>query len=217
MPREVTSKEKEVIQRLTYSLHILDKLVFPANPANIFLFMEKPSDREHEWMVRRRINPDACYIGYGEDVVKKSECYSMFCFGIDEFLARCMAKRFRLVKNGRILEKLTQDEAIVGIAAHEVRHRIQCHFPSLELLSPALPHNLLSEYVRRAIGIYKPFFEKLPKEFRTQEFDSLAIQHLAMELFHWGEGSSDNIAGLVRAGARQIRPFEGLYGISTAT
>lgn len=215
MSREVTSKENEIIQRLTGFLRTLDNLVFPTNPIpNVFWIRQKPSDVE--WVEKQRVDPDDCYVNYGKNA-KGLEYYSVFCFGIDAFLASRMAKSFRLVKNGQILEKLAQDEVLVGFAAHEVRHRVQCHFPSLELLSPNLPHALISEYVRRVIGVYRPFFEKLPEEFRTQEFDSLAIQHLAMELLHWNEGSPDNIAGLVKAGARQIRPFEGLYGVSTVT
>ena len=94
--------------------------------------------------------------------------------------------------------KITLEEVFIGIAAHEVRHRVQ-HLLSIEWFSPEHAKTIDDPYFRRLIEFRRFIFASHPPEGNYQrEFDAKVIENLVVEKWHYGERKHSRIAEFIK-------------------
>lgn len=205
MKRKFTEVEEKTAQKITDTIGWLDKLVFPGNPVKkITLIKGRPK------------NPRV-YVSYipSENTEDGVDHYQICGYGLDKCIKKEMkAKRVILLYDDgaeRIrwenLPKISEQELLIGYAAHEVRHRVQEHF-KIEPFSPNLK-DIDSPYIRRIIKFIKILFEEGPPEGDYKlEFDAKTIEYIVIEMWHLKKREIPRIVSIVKAGARENIPFD---------
>ncbi len=83
--------------------------------------------------------------------------------------------------------KMTLEEVFIGIAAHEVRHRVQ-HLLPIEWFLPEHAKTIDAPYFRSLIEFRKFIFASHSPEGNYQrKFDAKVIENLVVEKWHYGE------------------------------
>lgn len=204
MKRKLTDAEEKMVQRIANVIGKLDGLVFPENSINkITAVRAKPPSGFYRFSY---FSPENA-----EDGI---EHYQIYGYGVDKVINEERKKRVILLQELKRKEyeyedlpKLTLEEILIGLAAHEVRHRVQYHLP-IELLSLELLDEIDNSYVRGLIDFIKLLYEEEPpKGDYNLEFDAKSIEYMVIEMWHWGERNASKIASKVKAGAREIQPF----------
>lgn len=206
MKRELREAEKDIAQKVADAIGRLDELVFSGNPIGKIIVVR-----------RKKAKGDSWRIGYvsPENAGSEGEHYRIHGYGLDKHIQEEQKKRVILLKElkkGRYedLPSPTLEELLVGIAAHEVRHRVQRHF-LIDLLSPDIPQDVTNQYIQGLIRYRKIAFEvEPPKGDYRLEFDAKAIEYMIVEMWHFGERDGMRIAEMVKTGARDLRPFDEL-------
>lgn len=215
MGRDFTKEEERIVKEATDFIAMLDRLVFPNNPIKtIHWITGKPSDFDS--MRSTMVTSADCYIGYNspEQSPDGEEGYHIFCHEIDKWLED--RKKEPIVLMTKMLSgatfdqmpRLSEQEVIVGLAAHEVRHRAQSFLQFL-YFSPEIIPALSDRYIRNVIGLLKHCLDNTsqPPGDYVREFDAKVVELIAQELFHFRKGGPGNIASLIRSGANEVRFF----------
>lgn len=203
--RRLTEAEEKIAQKIADAIGWLDKLVFPGDPIKKITVIRGRPKSESQGV-------DVGYVSK-ENTEDGIEHYQIFGYGIDEEIKKELEKRIILLKgkkkiNYQSLPKITLEELLIGIAAHEVRHRVQHHFP-IELISYEILEDIANSYVKGLIEFIKLLFEQEPPEGDyKQEFDAKSIEYMIIEMWHWKEKEVSKIASIVKAGTREICPFD---------
>ena len=167
-------------------LESLDRLVFPENPATINF-----SIRKHRF---------GYPIGYHPN--KNTEVrYSIYLDGVAGFFQEEKKKRGlwipRSSKNQTRFLRLTWEELLVSIVAHEIRHRVQQDC-SLKKFSPKVANLVEDELLKAIIEFNELEFEERRKIYirdnksktfikdrvNRKEFDASVIERLVANMIH---------------------------------
>ena len=108
------------------------------------------------------------------------------------------------------LDNFTEEEVILAIAAHEVRHRVQWTL-QIKLLKPEDKENILDQELKLLISFLAFTFEEstLMKPEMSwfkdlKEFDAEVIAWLVAKLWHEGNRDLSKLAQIIKAGAEKI-------------
>jgi hypothetical protein len=180
----------------------LDKEVFSENPIKriIILRMRPPSEA-------KRI----AYIPEEGAVSNEPEHYVIHNYGLKKIIDQECRKRVILLsesERSKDFIKMTLEEVFIGIAAHEVRHRVQ-HLLPIEWISPEHARTIDDPYFRRLIEFRRIIFTSHPPEGNYQrEFDAKVIENLVVEKWHYGERNHSRIAELIRLEPKHLAKAE---------
>ncbi|MCD6114953.1 hypothetical protein J7J74_01540 [bacterium] len=168
----MSADDWKIANRLFQTIGSLDRIVFLDEdgylmPATIVLVTNPPPDEDH-------------FIEYSHPE------YHIFVPGIAKHLQNAakgnlilLAENFKL----QDLPVLTVDTLIVGIAAHEVRHRLQHFIPKNCWFSPdCSPKDGYMEKVVKFVD--RLFHYDPPRGDFNKEFDAKVIEFAAME-YYW--------------------------------
>jgi len=162
----------------------LDSMVFPENPATINFSVAK-----HRFGYPVAHHPN-----------KNSETrYSIYLDGIAAFFKEEKKRRCLWIagnRKGRKLLRPTWEELIVPVAAHEVRHRVQCG--SLKKFSPRSSNLIKNDPLRSIIEFNELEFKERYKIYirenkskifirdriNRKEFDASTIERLVASMIH---------------------------------
>jgi hypothetical protein len=187
--------------RLLSLLGLLDKLVFPANPIPIVIIAKN----------KQQEDPDSPFLHYSYDNSSGKEGYAVFeslDYRIKEVLKRRRHIYFNELLKLRSLEKLqpvSEEEFLVGLAAHEVRHRVQ-KLLNINLFSPEDAERAEDPDIKVllmfvAITMTEKGLDSLPNF--PEEYDAYVIEHLAARKRH--EGSTlQEIAIIIKESAEKL-------------
>ena len=181
MEKELELIEETIAMLIADRIAGLDKEVFLENPIKkiIILRMRPPSEA-------KRI----AYIPEEDVVSNEPEHYVIYDYGLKKIIEQERQKRVILLsKSGKSEDftKMTLEEVFIGIAAHEVRHRVQ-HLLSIEWFSPERAKTIDAPYFRSLIEFRKFIFASHSLEGNYQrEFDAKVIENLVVEKWHYGE------------------------------
>jgi len=108
------------------------------------------------------------------------------------------------------LDNFTEEEVILAIAAHEVRHRVQWTL-QIKLLRPEDKENILDQELKLLISFLAFTFEEStlmePEKswFKDlKEFDAEVIAWLVAKLWHEGKRDLSKLAQIIKADAEKI-------------
>lgn len=192
MEKELELIEETIAMLIADRIAGLDKEVFLENPIKkiIILIMRPPSEA-------KRI----AYISEEDAVSNEPEHYVIYDYGLKKIIEQERQKRVILLsKSGKSEDftKMTLEEVFIGIAAHEVRHRVQ-HLLPIEWFSPEHAKTIDAPYFRSLIEFRKFIFASHSLEGNYQrEFDAKVIENLVVEKWHYGERMYSRIAELIR-------------------
>jgi hypothetical protein len=121
-------------------------------------------------------------------------------------------KRRRCPSAGKEWEELppfTEESIIVGIAAHEVRHRVQKEF-QIEMIKPEDAENTSDPELKALIRFLAKVFEKYPPDLPSpklveEEFDATVIEWMIAKLWHEGERDILKLATIVKEDWEKIK------------
>jgi hypothetical protein len=186
----VEDKDIEIALKLITRIGVLDRKIFPDNPAT-FSYALKESPEEE-------------FVGF--EIPKDSEKERFYRIYLRN-LARVFNNRkkeehlpfFKLGEEKKQIELLRYkpEEFLLSAAAHEVRHRVQKDF-SLELLSPDNARSIENQLLRSIIEYCELEFKELKKiltrekkseeyinyRMRPAEFDAKVIEVLVANKTH---------------------------------
>ena len=194
---EYNSDDEDIAQTIANVIGGLDRFVFPETPiGKISVITGRPESEGQR-------------IGYTSPKQAESgvEYYVIFLYGLD----KAIDKINKIVQGGIIaterrkhLWELTPSEHLIGLAAHEVRHRVQYHLP-IALFSPEILGDIDNPHIRELIKFVSLLWEKHPSEGDYHlEFDAICAELLAIETWHRGEKDFSKIASIVKSGAKEI-------------
>ncbi len=159
----------KIADQLYQIIATLDRLVFENEntclmPATIVLATNPPPDKDH-------------YIEYYHPE------YHIFVPGIAQHLERAATGKLILLEGDHKSEELpdlTVDALIVGIAAHEVRHRLQRFLPKNCWFAQSSPSK--DDYMRKVVLFVDCLFRyDPPRGDFHKEFDAKVIEFAVME------------------------------------
>ena len=192
MEKKLELVEETIAMLIADRIAGLDKEVFSENPIKkiIILKMRPPSEA-------KRI----AYIPEEDAVSNEPEHYVIYDYGLKKIIEQeCRKRVISLSESGRSEDftKITLEEVFIGIAAHEVRHRVQ-HLLSIEWFSPEHAKTIDDPYFRRLIEFRRFIFASHPPEGNYQrEFDAKVIENLVVEKWHYGERKHSRIAEFIK-------------------
>lgn len=174
----------EMAQRIANEIGAMDGLIFPEDPIPeiAIVRMEPPKNRVISYVPK----------GEGED-----EHYSIYGYGLDKWVERELKIRIILLRDWEEGHKRYEDhpqrtlaELLVGIAAHEVRHRLQYLDDEIQMFSPEDAERIEDPYGWRLVEFQISYFANVPPEDMEgrdyrKEFDAEIIERWAREEFHW--------------------------------
>ncbi len=188
--------------RLAGIISKLDKLVFGENKIEkkIVIIRKKPEENEtFVWYMPKEKNPERKdyykILGYADKIVAE---------GLKNSRHISVAEQ----KSGKSygeLQSLTEDELLIGIAAHEIRHGLQ-YYDLVDLFSPEDAEYIKDPELRLLINFVNKSFELNPPITapREKEFDARIIEHLASKKWHEKE-SFEEIAKIIKINPKKLR------------
>lgn len=216
--RKWTKQDKKMATQFAKILSGLDKLVFPDNPIPKIRFFSDTKPKKIP------------YISYGFKKCKsrKNDCYTVFGCGFSKKVRlQCNFKQHLIwgqrKKNGRIKDvelfdskhPLRIKDVLFGMAAHEVRHRLQFH-RLIRLIKKNCSRFYKDIYLfylkqiaaKSTFGLYKYYKGNNAKR-REDEFDATMVEYLVISLIHYGHGCADNETALKKlASIIMIKPSQ---------
>lgn len=184
MSRELTEKEDEIATIIAGYLDMMDKSVFPEKPIKNIFIVENPPLNDRGGSV--------LYISEEKDISGEGEHYLICGYGIDKKIEKAKEDP---VKNILIKEfgKSDQDtpipsseEVIIGLAVHEVRHRVQEYFSKKKLFTPEIANEIKSDYLKKLIKFLELIcLDKPDVKGSDRQFDALVIEMWCKEKWHW--------------------------------
>ncbi|MBD3207914.1 MAG: hypothetical protein GF370_00460 [Candidatus Nealsonbacteria bacterium] len=186
----------------------IDIQIFPDDPCEALAFLyQKPRDTSLDFGYVSNLPPSPI-IGH-----EGGEAYLIFSYNIEERIAKEQAKKLILFDDEalKMETNYTFEEAILGIAAHEVRHRVQHHYDERRF-HPYSDKDKIPPYFQRVLMYYQieaRIETSNVSQFRN-EFDAQALEQIAVEYFHNRKMSIENgddiqkIAQIVNSGPQEI-------------
>lgn len=184
----------KIIRRISQ----LDRLIFGKNYAKRIVIVRKAPEKGKKWIqyVIKGIDPN------------ESDYYEIMGY-LDEVMANEIDGRrhisvndFKSEKSYQELQPFTEDETVIAIAAHEVRHRVQ-YRQQINLFSPEDANRVKDFDFKCLIKFLTMLFENSPPNTAPadEEFDAMIIEHLAAK--KWREGSNlREIAEIIKKDAK---------------
>lgn len=195
MKRNFSPQEWEATSLLVKAIGGIDRLVFLEDPIKIVIIKQRRG---------KEIWEKVSYIPR-EESADGTEHYNIFAYGIDKYLEAVIKKSQKVVvmvdDQGELMELenlplLTLQVLVVGIAAHEVRHRLQ-EYNRIKMFSPADANNqALAPRVRGHIKIRRKFPPSRQKN-PAEEFDAKVVELMAEEICYRKGDLQTNIANLL--------------------
>ena len=201
MRKKLTKFDIRMARKIISALARLDGLIFPEKQAIIGI-VQRREPRKDEFRFS--------YISTSKRGSAKNTCYQIFVVGIEKAIVDEEKKRIILIKEQERKVPyenwpfISEEEVIIEIVAHEVRHRVQ-DIILRERLAPEMEEKIVNRYLRGIIRYVRLLFEEeLPKGDYNKEFDAKVIEFLVGEMWHWGERDLSKIALVIRAGAKEL-------------
>lgn len=203
MKRNLTEVEEKTVQKIADAIGWLDKLVFPGNPVKKIT------------LVKGRPKNPRVYVYYipSENTEDGVDHYQIYGYGLDEYIKKEMRtiRVILLLGTERIIwenqPEISEEELIISHAVHETRHRAQERL-SIKLISPD-SKDVEDIYVKAVIKFVKTMFNiKPPRGNYNLEFDAVVVEYIIREMWHRGERDIPKIVSIVKAGVREISPFD---------
>ncbi|MFH0780222.1 MAG: hypothetical protein V1928_05230 [Parcubacteria group bacterium] len=217
--RELTKNEKRIANKLNAILSGLDGYVFPDNPiAEVALVNARPG---------KGAGPLAYQPGNRR--AKRKDCYVIFGYGIDKMMKKYQTRLQVLIwgqrkKKGKVKDverfdkkkPLLEGIALTGLAAHEVRHRLQYHHAvklirrTRILLKSDRYLWVLRSIIEHFISNIKEFYKKNLKRYYAQEFDATLVQFIFMSLVNYGintrskKKAVEQMVAVLKIGQKQL-------------
>lgn len=192
--RELTRNEKKIANKLCAILTGMDRCVFPDKPMiNVELVLCRP-------------RKGSGHIAYQPQMKnsKQAECYVIFGYGIDQFVKTLKTQRRIIIwgqrtkkhkiKDYEIIDKtnpLATEEVLSGLAAHEVRHRLQ-FLHKVQMITRRCIHKKTDPYLWILKKITEYYTKNLVyythnrRKYAALEFDASMVQYLFISLLHYG-------------------------------
>jgi len=195
-------KDEKLARKIATVLFNIDKIVFAENPIQKVEIIHKiPGGREKESHFH--------YVHGKQDKSGSGEHYEVFVNGMRE----CIEKEIKGKKHLLLAKKekgdwvniipFSEEEVIIAIAAHEIRHRLQ-EISSIEKFSLKNAGEISS--LKNLIELVKKLFEIKPsKGNQEKEFDAKVVEYIAAGWFHQGK---DQPSDLVQAITAEPKSFE---------
>jgi hypothetical protein len=187
--------------RLLSLVGLLDKLVFPEDPIPIVIIAKN----------KHREDPTSPFLCYAYDSCSGRERYEVF-ESLDDRIKDVLKTRRHIYFNdvlklrtlGR-LQPVSEDEFLVGLAAHEVRHRVQ-RCLKINLLLPEDERKAKDPDIRvllifATIMMKEKRWDSLPNF--SKEYDAYVVELLAARKYHEGCKFGE-IAELIKTDAKKI-------------
>jgi hypothetical protein len=182
----------------------LDKIIFPDNPIQEIRIITKEEDNNST-------NPPLC--GYSKGDLQEKEHYTVFkhldhvVWDVPSMGRHLYLKDFLKAHSWENFQPFTEEEFLIQLAAHEVRHRVQEHF-KVSLFSPQYVEEIkrgkrAKDGNLEAIVIFLWMYYSMRKKSDIKEFDADVIGFLAAMKFHEGINLQD-LAKLIKEDARKI-------------
>jgi len=201
------SKTMKFSPLLRYFTKEIDRRVFKQNPAPVIIFEEEKED-DQGWVV-------------GNGYIPSIDVYVIYAY-IDEAVLReyeainqiFSSSPFRKISEGHweYPPFNNVEEFVVGVAAHEVRHRVQFK-SSVGLVTPENWERATDPFLRSTIKVTELFFKVLKKvepsspyirdDIINKQFDAMIIEFIAGRF--WGKTMDlGKIAEIVRKDAKDL-------------
>jgi len=180
-------EDREMAYRLAGVILRIDETVFPDNHISRVELILRPPEDERHWVAYH----------YGKRI---PEHYDVFVPGLYDWLRKQLE-----VDEGKGIAHLammesatdeapsfTEDELLVAIAAHEVRHRLQ-RLEKVTLFTPKTTEPAFLGWAIQKLG------------HRGQEFDAKVIGFLAAREWRLGHTSAEDMAMVIRMKPKRLR------------
>jgi hypothetical protein len=201
MRRKLRPWEKDAVDEIANAIVIIDTLVFPERPIPEILAVKA-----------LHLLPERGKVGY---VSKESaqacgnlEHYAICAYRSHRFLKHGVKARIILAsqagKDYQGLPRQTLEEFLLGLAAHEVRHRVQC-LRRLTLFSAQFPaEGCFVKYYIRFVEKYLEQVSPAPGHYET-ELDARVVGLWVKEEFHlWREAGQPGGVATMRKRIKEI-------------
>jgi hypothetical protein len=145
--------------------------------------------------------------GCGLIHTEKVKFYFIFPENLEKKVALELRRR-KCPSAGREWEELpsfTEEELIIGIAAHEVRHRVQKEF-RIRMIEPEDAENVLDPELEALIRFIAKVLERYPPQFSEPkgELDATVIEWIVSKLWHEGEKDVPRLVALIKESGEKI-------------
>ena len=201
--------------KLLASIAQLDKLSFPDCPIEEIVIIKKRKDEDcAKSFLAGYSGKNSNFRGKGEEFYAVYAC-------LDEVIWDLLRKSKHIYFNDLLsnrswddLQPMSEEELLIGLAAHEVRHRVQQH-SKIALFSSENKNKQKTKNpdLRAIIAFVAMKIEKtkfrIKKEF-LEEFDARVIEYLAAKKWHEGATFQD-LAKIVKENAEKIQEETSSY------
>ena len=192
----LTEKERRLAEQLSFFIERLDGIIFPENAIEVFVLTHPPPNESERF---RYCSQTPSFIPNYE-----GELYLIFGGGLVERIKEEQQKKIILFSKQEI-EKETNDllflsleEVLIALAVHEVRHRIQHHYPE-RIFSSRDAERINNAYLKRLFIYITLLCEQISPDTFKEEFDASLVEHWAIEEWHWGQRDFNRIAWIVKS------------------
>jgi hypothetical protein len=199
--------EKNSVLELSHWIKLLDRAIFGEQSLEVRVIESSPKEEAIEKKIKQGIS---CGLIYREE--------AKFYWISSENLEKTISfelKRRRCPSAGKEWEELppfTREEIIIGMAAHEIRHRVQKEF-QIEMIKPEDAKNTSDLELIALIRFLAKVFEKYPPDLPSpelveEEFDATVIEWIIAKLWHEGERDILKLATIIKEDGEKIKNEE---------
>ena len=195
--------EKNPVLELFHWIKLLDKTIFGEGSLEVRVIEGSLKEEVIKKKVEQGISCGLIYL--------EEKFYWISSENLEKTIAFEL-KRRRCPSAGKEWEELppfTEESIIVGIAAHEVRHRVQKEF-QIEMIKPEDAENTSDPELKALIRFLAKVFEKYPPDLPSpklveEEFDATVIEWMIAKLWHEGERDILKLATIVKEDWEKIK------------
>lgn len=196
---KLSDEDFKIAKQISDFIEGLDKILFPDKSIEVFVLQFSPPDEAERFR----------YCSEAPNFISnyRGELYLIFSGGLAERIKEEQQKKIILFSEQEIEKEtndllfLFQEEVLISIAVHEVRHRIQYHYPE-RIFSPQYRQNTNNEYLKRLFTYVSLLCEQISPNSFIKEFDASLVEHFIVEKCHWGKRNISEMAIIVASGSK---------------
>jgi hypothetical protein len=195
--------EKNPVLELSHWIKLLDKAIFGERSLEVRVIESSLKEGTIKKMVEQGISCGLIYL-------EEPRFYWISSENLEKTIALEL-KRRRCPSAGKEWEELppfTEETLIVGIAAHEIRHRVQKEF-QIEIIKPEDAENTSDPELRALIRFLAKVFEKYPPDLPSpkleEEFDATVIEWIVAKLWHEGKRDILKLVKIIKEDGKKLK------------
>jgi hypothetical protein len=196
--------EKDSILQLSQWIQLLDKTIFGERSLEVRVIGNYQLKEE---VIKKKIEQG---IACGLIWLEEAKFYWISGENLEKTIAFEL-KRRRCPFAGKDWEELspfTREEIIIGMAAHEVRHRVQKEF-QIEMIKPEDAKNISDSELKALIRFLAKVFERYPPDLPPsklkEEFDATVIEWIVAKLWHEGKRDILKLVTIIKEDGKNKR------------